>query len=693
MQYSDDDDEDAEGEEDDYVDEDAEGEEDEDAEGEEDEYEDEDAEGEEDDGYQDEDDAMGERVYDDIEEDLLREMEATDYGDNFDGDTMDLMMGTPAATARMRKEANDIYRASSMRSMFGRKRESKYSTVSRDLYKQLGYAEITEPPGTILQTEEVVTRLYNEGVGAEDDEEKLDDTLAGATEFLIRDVWEPYVKMLPRSDEEHGVTVGPGPNASDFEKGAWIAALLFRLHHAPPMRDGFGAPVKPPLPRVLFEWQDEYHNPCEGQVEAIFRHRPSPAAHSLFWQAIYMSLIRGDIAAAVALLRQAGWSHVKKGTRGEPAYTGQPLKNIERVVEDVCHIMEACPGANNDSAAGWDIQNSDWTLFRLKAKAAKENLINFSEGKDRPHYPSRFGGSEFGEPDGPGSLTTLARKAESRLPWDVYESLQSLYSILIGEADSIIAAAQDWCEATIGLFGWWDNGHSNRKLGLSRSQAILGNMTIKDEYLDRLSASFHAAMDSDFHFNGMDAVEACIACAFESNVDGVIGFLRAWSLPIAATAAEVASLGRWLPPPEPQNLIAMDNFDADDLEVLGMSRGAGLEQQDGVKDTTLIYYARALNELTPLTGTVVKKGGVRAKVTRDGWEMAVQVVGRMDSPERSEELVNDLLRHILDRIEPDSHATIDKIWALLNDLGMINFAEDTAEVSRRLQWTGGGQTH
>ncbi|KAI0134724.1 hypothetical protein BJ170DRAFT_729900 [Xylariales sp. AK1849] len=625
--------------------------------------------------------AMAEDDDYDIEEDLLREIANADPSADQYGDEMDLMMmATPAATQQMQREADDIFRASSMRSVLGPRREFNFATVAKDLYNQLGYAQISEPEDIIVSTEETVCHLYDDGVGIEDDEERLDETLAKAALQLIESVWEPYSNSLPKSNQEHEAKVGPGPNAPAFEKASWVAALIFRMHHTQPLRDQFGGSRIIPLPLVLFKWQDDYHDPSKDQIESIRYHRPCPGAHSLFWQGVYMSLIRGNIQAAAILLRRADWEKVKKSHRGEPAFAGQSLANINRVVEDVCQIMDACPGMKDEN---WDIRSSDWTLFRLKAKAAKEALINFAEGKDRPHRPSnRFSESELGNSqDGRQSLTGLARKAESRLPWDIYEALQSLYSILIGEADAITAAAQDWCEATIGLFGWWDAGHNNRRLGmsLSRSQSMMGQPSGDDDWLDRLALSFRAAMDSDYHFNTLDPVEVSIACAFESNVEGAIGFLRSWSLTVASTVAEIASLGRWLPPPEPQNLIAMDNFDMEDLEVLGMNQSTGSDDKDGIKDTTLIHYARALNDIKQLSGPVIKKNGLTSRVTREGWEMAVQVVGRMDSPERSEEMVHELLQDILDRIRPDSQDTVDRIWALLNDLGMINFAEDTAE--------------
>lgn len=616
----------------------------------------------------------------DIEEELLQEIAAEASGDPFGVDSMDIAL--PAATERMQREADDIFRASAMRSLSGPRREFNFASVAKDLYEQMGYATISEPADVIIPTEEVVSRLFDEGVGAEDDEERLDNSLAKAAEQLVDVIWEPYSASLPKNNQEHEAKVGPGLNEPDFEKAAWVAAMVFRIHHTAPLRDQFGGSRIVPLPLVLFKWQDDYHDPSRDQIDSIRTHRPCPAAHSLFWQGVYMSLIRGNLDAAASLLRNADWERVKKGTRAEQAYSGHVLANINRVVADVCSVMEICPGMRDES---WDIRSSDWTLFRIKAKAAKENLINFAEGKDRPHRPTtRLQVSEFANSG--TSLTGLARKAESRLPWDIYEALQSLYSILIGEADAITAAAQDWCEATVGLFGWWDDGHNSRKLGmtLSQSQSIAAQSAGDDDWLDRLALSFRAAMDSDFHFNTIDPVEVAIACAFESNVEGIIGFLRAWSLPIASAVAEIASLGRWLPASE-NDLIDMDQFDKEDLDVFGFTQSAGAADKDGIKDATLIRYARGLNEVKQFSGRVAKKSGATTSVTREGWELAVQVVGRMDDAGRSEELVNELLQSILDKLEPESQATVNKMWALLNDLGMINFAEDTAEVRRSNQ--------
>ncbi|KAH8162648.1 hypothetical protein CIB48_g5602 [Xylaria polymorpha] len=643
----------------------------------------------EDDGDSDDDDdsergsdieaLMGDADEYDVEEDMLREIAETNFSpgppeDGYD-DTDLMMLATPAADARIQREADDIYRASAMRSTMAQKKEFKYAVLAKDLYSHMGFAAATEPDNILLQTEDFVNRLYDEGVGTEDDEEKLDSTLSQACIRLINDVWTPHVESLPRSRDEHSAKVGPSTLAPAFEKAMYLANLIFRIHHTPPIGTEFGGSRVPLLPEVLFRWQEDEHNLDINQVDLILRHRPSPAAHGLFWQAVFNTLVRGNIAGTVRLLRNAAWESVKKTPRNESAYIGQALANIRRAVEDLCQIMEGCPSVSNSS---WDIRSSDWTLFRLKAKAAQEALTSFAEGKDRSNFaPSRFTDSQISTSSGAKpSLTGLARKAESQIPWDVYENLQSLYAILTGDPEAILAAAQDWCEATIGLFGWWDYGHNkrNRSLSLSRSVHSAYPAAYDEDFLDRLALALHTATESDFHFNSADTLEVGVASALEGNVEGVIGFLRLWSLPIASSVAEIASLGRWLPLPEPQNLINMSSFDMEELEVLGMKQSAGPDDKDGIKDSTLIHYARGLRDRKHMSGLTP-----RGKISRDGWEMAVQVVGRMDSHERSEQMVQELLQNVLSTVDENSRVTVDKMWRLLNDLGMINFAEDTAE--------------
>ncbi|RYO88017.1 hypothetical protein DL764_008776 [Monosporascus ibericus] len=622
-------------------------------------------------------DMMEDDVEQDIEEDLLREiaetagMDPDPYLHQFDDSDSDIMMmATPGVDERIRRDAEHMLRMSSR----PKKKGFKYAPIAKDVCSHHNLAEVSEPDSILLQTEDIINRLYDEGVGTKDDREKLAHTLSQACIKLIDDVWGPYVESLSRRFEEHAAKVGPPPDAPNFEKAKYLAALILRIHHTPPVRNEFGGSRYPALPSILFNWQDTHHNLDGDQISLILRHRPSPASHSLFWQGAFSSLVRGNVETAVELLRGAGWESIKKSARGEPLYKGQALENIRLAVEDLSQVIEICPAISNDS---WDIRSSDWTLFRLKAKAAKENLIDFAEGKDRHHLAvSRFGEPAFADSiDSRRSLTGLARKAESQIPWDIYESLQSLYAILIGEADAILAASQDWCEATIGLLGWWNEEESRRSMNKSQPRpATEYTESSADEYfLDRLASCFYQATHAEFHFDSTDMVELAIACVFEDNIEDVIQILRTWSLPVASAIAEIGALGGWLLPPE-SNLISMSSLDMEDLELLGVDQNASPDEKDGIKDATLIHYARGLRNRKIISGTISK-----GKVSREGWEIAVQVVGRIDSADRSEEMVRDLLQSVLSTINEDSHETVDKVWRLLNELGMINFAEDTAE--------------
>ncbi|KAK4139849.1 uncharacterized protein C8A04DRAFT_15479 [Dichotomopilus funicola] len=650
------------------------------------------------------------------------------------GDESDLMMlATPAATERVRREAEDLFRASSFHTGTGagvgaaagsaagaaRRRELRYAALAKDVYQRMGTAELTEPPEVILDTDKLLAKLYDEGVGAgdvagedNDDDGKLDDALATVASKLVG-LWKDYVDTLPApTGQDHAVEIGPGPYATAFEQAHYLANLALQVHHtryyAENNYDGDkNLGRAEPLPETLFRWLGENHDMYGHQVDEILRHRPSPACHSLFWQAVFLSLLRGRVVDAVRLLDNAGWGHVRRGsssrvpggTGSEYAYTGRALENVERAVHETIAVLETCPGIDGQ----WEIWASDWNLFRVRARASLEHLRRFAEGKD-----AAFGEPGFSSPgDTRGgnanrlkqSMAGLARRAESQVPWDIYENLNVVFDIVLGQESAILEAAQDWLEATVGLFGWWDERAAggaptttdrpfNMSQSLSRSQALVlpggaAGQGDTESYLDRLARTFHMAVASDFHFNSQSPVEVGMACVFEDNAKGVIGLLRGWSLPIAAAVAEIASLGKWLPPH--QFLLSagggaggagwgMGDLDMDDLEVLGMDPGAPApDEVDGIKDSTLVQYAQALADYQGLNSQEAETE------EKDGWELAINVLGRMDASERSEEVIRELVEGLVSELHVDSRATVDRLWWLLNELGMIEYAEDTTE--------------
>jgi hypothetical protein len=608
------------------------------------------------------DEDMGEDAEGEYEDMFLNLRHDAPYEERAGTEESDLLaLATPAVTERIRKEAENIFRASTIARPGGlRSLEFKYASIAKDLYTQLGFAIINETPELILKTEDLINRLYDEGIGAQDDAEKLDTSLAGVASPLVT-LWDQFAADLSQPEGEQAADIGPPPDSEPFQKAAYVAHLVLRLQHSR-FENQLAEVNVPPLPETLFGWMRDNHNLYPEQLRDVMRHKPSPACHGLYWQTLCNSLIRGNVSGALQLLRNAGWELVRKGNRGDHAYTGKALENVQRAADITCEMLETCPGVKNN----WDIWSSDWTLFKVQARGSQDRLTRFAEGKDR----SQVDGDDPSMPRGRQSMVGLARKAESQVPWDIYQHLQNVYQIVLGDGNAILEIAQDWCEATIGLFGWWDEGRErNRKsLRMSQSLRMSGHLGTMESYPERLCAAFHAAVESDFHFNAASPVEVAIACAFEGNFTAVIGLLRFWSLPVACAVAEIGSLGHWLPAPETPNLIAMGSLDMEDLEVLGMNQ-KGADDLEGIKDTTLGFYARELAGIDQLSAE------------RDGWELAIQVLGRMDSAARSEELVGELLRDLLATLDAQSEPTVDKIWRILNDLGMINYAEETAEVS------------
>lgn len=610
------------------------------------------------DEYSGEEDAEGE-----ADGDMWLDMEQDEGDENQDeGDISDLMMlNTPAADERVFREAEGIFRATAGRS--GMRRHSfKCATYARDIYGQSEYASVTEPPELILDTESLIARLYKDGVGVEEDDERLDETLAAVTGQLTG-LWKQYVDTLPLQSEEHAAEIGPAPQALPFEKAAYLATLALHTHHT---RTGEDGKTTEPLPETLFRWLSEYHNPYPNHVEEVLRCKPCPASHSMFWPTVCMALLRGQVTDAQTLLLNAAWEKVKGNRRGELEYTGRALDNVRQAAEETCAMLEECPAKKGN----WDIWNSDWTLFRIKARGKLGQLRQFAEGKNVRAF-------DVDPAESHQSLAAAARKAESQVPWEIYENLNYIFEIALGAPDVILEMAQDWCEATVGLFGWWDETRSDMKPQFSASQslALTSQNNGAEGYMERLARSFHTAVDAEFHFNPLNPVEVGMACVFEDNAKAVIAILRTWSLPVAAAVAEIASLGRWLPQHQASALYAFEDLDMEDLEVLGVNP-QDPDEIDGIKDNTLIQYAQELANYKEMSSVNDKSG-----IPRDGWEVAIHVLGRMDSAQRSEDTVGELVETILQEINVDSSEMVDKVWRLLNELGMIQFAEQVAEVS------------
>lgn len=576
----------------------------------------------------------------------------------------ELSISTPGSLKRSRGMNDSLAKSTSQPKI------SPYEKVAKGLYTRMPAPGVEEDDDLILDTEATVSRLYDNGIAGDlDEDDQIREALAIVPNELIN-LWADYDSKttVPKSGE-YTATIGPGPTATNFAKANFVAGLTLQVQHPKKQSNSFDSKVDP-LPQILLAWTEKHHNPYPEQFNDVQSHHPSPSNHQLFWDTIFNCLIRGKVTSVADVLDRAGW-HYARNDADAPrvpfaptGFSGIALANIEKVVSAAVIVLRSCPGHAGD----WHLRSSDWTLFRLRASTALEDLRTFAEGRNRDRHAKANA----------GSYSKAVQKAESKVPWHIYQNLVIVYSILMGDASAIIESAEDWLEATIGLMAWWDEGKDERRLAMGRSQTAYraaARETDEQAFRRKLRRSFGMATaeSTDFAVNSANEIEVALASLFEEDYASVIGFLRGWSGPVSSATAEVASLAGWLPQVEEKSLINMGSLDQDDMDLLGLN--ASPSKVDGVKDQTLITYARALARIGELRSS---SSSGRPQVVRQGWEISLALFGRLDSTERSDEMVTSFL----EGFKLDSSSTVDKLWTLLNDIALDRHAETVAEVRR-----------
>jgi hypothetical protein len=169
--------------------------------------------------------------------------------------------------------------------------------------------------------------------------------------------------------------------------------------------------------------------------------------------------------------------------------------------------------------------------------------------------------------------------------------------------------------------------------------------------------------DEDFSVNAVDRFEVGLACAFDDNIEGALEILRVLSLTMASAVAELASAGEWFTSAKG----LMDQFDQSDLMVLSYT-----EQQKPkglTKDDLLVTYS----QLLPARGELTSRDG---QTSKEGWEIAVQILGRLDDVITA----NERIERILNDLQLESSARVDKITQLCHNLGLSQHAVIIAQV-------------
>ncbi|KAK8208497.1 Nup85 nucleoporin-domain-containing protein [Phyllosticta capitalensis] len=529
-------------------------------------------------------------------------------------------------------------------------------------------SSLQEPDDLILETERILNRL-----GESDASEQ-------ALSIACRDlcnIWNHPHNPLPD-------VIGPEDDESPLVKADFVTSLLLPIHHPPPFdsdknnfslsRRGqvsafsasFSKPKvhsQTPIPKVLLDWLQNRHDPSGAEFERLIELGGNYSADGAFWDVIFSSVMRGNFGDAITILRKANFSVAESAVEdgfNSPGYRGSELLIVQDAVHQAIEVLEACPAYHSED---WDIKGKEWSMYRMAVDSAINDLRQFAEGEGAIHNPVD---------DGRFSFSTASRRAESRVPYTIYENLQLLYNLLLGNPDEILGAAFDWLEAVVCLTAWWDGEEEEEVLqasllGASRrstrrpQQTRTVDITPAKAYQKRMELSLARVMAEDdpgLTINSNNPVEIALACVMEENMEGLLSLTRGWSLTLTAAIVEVASAGGWLgDTPASRNLLR--NFNQSDLMVLSFGVG---ETQGPKKDEILQQYADLLFNKTGVDNS-------------EGWELAIQVLGRLDHAESAKDKISELLN----RLPLSSSERVDKILSVCTNLGLIDHANMIAE--------------
>ncbi|KAL2808934.1 hypothetical protein BJX63DRAFT_13661 [Aspergillus granulosus] len=553
------------------------------------------------------------------------------------------------------------------------KKDSPIPAIVRN-FASRGRATTTEEPSDfILRTEDEISRMYDEVKQAEQyGQVEFENSLSGVCSRLST-VWE-----TPNSNDPSrtGTGIGPGDSASNVVKASFLGSLLLQLHHPPFAATrptgfpnfGFGGPralmlasgsdTPVALPKVLLDWL-ETHHATSAELRTLAQVGPDPTASPNFWEIINGAVLRGKLSEVAKILRSADFNYARSALEdglSQSGYRGAQLQNIQRCINKVLQVLESCPSVQHDD---WDVRGGEWALYRKRVLSAVSDLEDFAEGDEQPVPRPEATGNAFQAVNfglGPTplqgtSFTESARMAESKVPWTIYKNLRVIYRVLLGDPSAIMNLAQNWVEATIGLTVWWD-GEEDEDNFLRH-----GSKPSENPYLRRLNLAFSSATNGEanekgFRINSLSGLEAGLASVFEGNVEGVLELLQTWSLCVACAVAEVSAVGGWL---ETGGVKPPSGLSENDLMVL--SYGQEVTARRVSKDEILTAYALALFE---------RRSVANGTGAREGWELALEVLSRLDDREKGQKSVSELL----DKLPLDTAEQMDKVVLLCTELGL-----------------------
>lgn len=549
------------------------------------------------------------------------------------------------------------------------KKNSPVPAIVRNFSARGRKAASEEPGHLILNTEDEISRMYDETREAQYNDEQFQEALGKICDALST-AWYHA--------PNHGTEVGPGDNAQNYTKAGFLGSLLLQLHHPPAIvkpsgvpnfgfgpRQVIGRSTVVPIPKLLLDWL-ETNKSLTGEIQALKQLGPDPTASLNFWEIVNAAVLRGRLSEALQILRSADFNYARSALEDglpQAGYRGAQLQNIQRCINKALQVLEACPSVQHDD---WDVCDAEWSLYRKRVLAAMSDLEEFAEGDEQPAPATSnpFQAAHFGLGPTPfqgTSFTETARMAESKVPWTIYQSLRSMYRIILGDSSAIMNHAESWVEAAIALTAWWD-GEDDEAPNQS-----------EDPYLRRLSTAFSHVTNAQgeeagFRINSLSGVEVGLAAVFEGDVEGVLELLQTWSLCVSAAVTEVASVGGWLEPSESRPA----GLSEDDLMVLSYGQNDKPTRRVN-RDDVLNAYANCLFE---------RRSIEHVSGARDGWELALEVLSRLDDNAKMQKSVSELL----EKLPLDTAEQMDRVVLLCSELGLIKEGRRVSEVSFQALW-------
>ncbi|KAF3037924.1 hypothetical protein E8E12_002860 [Didymella heteroderae] len=608
------------------------------------------------DGGGDDDDDMDADGYEEEEDDDMDDEEYDDYADDHHQLAASRRPKTNSRLSQSvvsRASTNDLDPGPTL--VHAGRKQTHFDLVglAKGLAPPVERATLQEPDSVILDTERVLDKV-NESLHSDTPEIRAGVLGDAARELLS--IWQAASKGISKTSLSSSRSGG----SAGLANASRLASLLLNIHHPPPVGHGHNQPSSAlslvprgesrqytPVPKLLLDWLNHTYSGV-SEVELVLRETRGYSRHHSFWEAVHASAVRGNFSQTVQLLQGANLEVAESAQTdglGETGYTGANLRYANEAVRSAIDLLRECPAVASDD---WDIKGHDWTIFRSRVHQVYINLQEFAEGNSvsRQGIADHFQAPNFHITQSQATfrLSVASRKAESRVPWTVYEELRRLYQLLLGNEEEILQMSADWIEATLGLTIWWNGEEDDIAQGsfavsrrsLMRSQRVRQvDITPVSAYCQRLASSFAAVVensDEEFGVNVTDRFEVGVACVLDDNIEGALYILRGWSLTAATAVAEVASAGGWYKPAAG----LLGGFDKSDLMVLSYNEQP---RTGATKDDLQIAYSEALST----KGTLTSQEG---QSTKEGWELAVQVLSRLDdsitASQRIENIINDL---------------------------------------------------